>query len=299
MLRSSKIGLAHLEEPDSPVGKPCHHRLDRKSNHAPVRENALRWNRSKIPLCVRWILRRESLCRFDLDVFRKRTDALDERPLVIKRAASCGEFRNVRGIERCDVDHRRAVGSIGLDFEHCDNRWISRLRYSMIDRQRGVGSQLERHASQQNLVSLALPSKNSLGEFVPAKGVSSRSAGKPANEQHVAIEFAARNLEEQRVAKTVSREQSDFRLRRFGYDLCVRFDAGFGIGFRDTVSAKLSRSFSRSRRWRTPDDKARLRTEQQRAGDEESAGISQKNSVCYDGEGFSVSPSMLTAMPME
>lgn len=73
------------------------------------------------------------------------------------------------------------------------------------------------------------------------------------------------------------REQADFCLRGFRYDLGVWFDACFGIGFSDAVSAKLRRSFLRRRRRRMPDDKARLRTECERAGNEKTFGASQMN----------------------
>jgi hypothetical protein len=73
------------------------------------------------------------------------------------------------------------------------------------------------------------------------------------------------------------REQADFCPRGFRNDLTVWFDACFGIGFSDAVSAKLRRSFLGSRRGRMPDDEARLRTNQQRAGDEKTSGVSQMN----------------------
>ena len=73
------------------------------------------------------------------------------------------------------------------------------------------------------------------------------------------------------------REQADFCLRGFRYDLAVWFDACFGIGFSDAVSAKLRRSFLGRRRRRIPDDKARLRTERQRAGNQKTFRASQMN----------------------
>ena len=76
----------------------------------------------------------------------------------------------------------------------------------------------------------------------------------------------------------MSREQSDSGLCSLRYDLGVWLDARFGIGLGDTVGTDLRRGFLRRRRRRIPDYKARLRTEQQRAGDEKTAGVSQMNS---------------------
>jgi hypothetical protein len=76
----------------------------------------------------------------------------------------------------------------------------------------------------------------------------------------------------------VSGEQPNSRLGGFRYDFCVRLEARVRIRFGNTVSAKLCRGLRGSGRYRMPDDKARLRTEQQRAGGEESARISQRNS---------------------
>jgi len=75
----------------------------------------------------------------------------------------------------------------------------------------------------------------------------------------------------------MSREQSDFCLRSLRYNLVVRFDTRFGISFGDAVGAQLRRSLRRRRRRRVPDDKARLRTERERAGDKKTAGVSQMN----------------------
>ena len=126
-------------------------------------------------------------------------------------------------------------------------------------------------------MSFELPPQNTFGEFIASERVASRCTSEATNEQHIAIEFATRNLEQQRIRDAMSREQSNFRLCSPGYNLFVRLDACFGISLGDAVGAKLRRSFRRRRRRGIPDDEARLRTNQQRAGDEKTFGVSQIN----------------------
>lgn len=75
----------------------------------------------------------------------------------------------------------------------------------------------------------------------------------------------------------MSREQPDFCLRSLRYNLIVGFDTRFGISLGDAVGAQLRRSLRRRRGWWVPDDKTRLRTERERAGDKKTAWVSQMN----------------------
>jgi hypothetical protein len=78
----------------------------------------------------------------------------------------------------------------------------------VIYRQRRVGSQLERDAPQKNAMALFFPSQNTLGELIAAKRRSAGRAGESSDKEHVAIELASRNLEEQGIAKPMCNEKS-------------------------------------------------------------------------------------------
>ena len=111
--------------------------------------------------------------------------------------------------------------------------------------------------------------------------------GKPAYEQHVAVELAPRNLEEECVSKLMRLEKAGARARRFvttlSYGLRPAWESAFAM-----LSAQL-RGRPHRCRWRIPpDDEAALCAYEKR-----------RREGAYEGEGFSFPPSMLTAMPME
>ena len=99
---------------------------------------------------------------------------------------------------------------------------------------------------------------------------------------HVAIQLSPGNLEQQRIADSVCREQSDFCLRGSGYDFVVWLNTRVGVSLRDAVCAKLCRSLCRDRWRRISEYETRLRANRQHAGKKKASRAQ-----------------MLTAMPME
>ena len=93
-------------------------------------------------------------------------------------------------------------------------------------------------------ISLPFPSQNALGEFVAAECCFLRDAAREsADEQHVLVQLAAWNLEEQRVAEPMSSEEPVLACDSGGYDLGVWLEAGVVSAFSRCLH-ELQRAFS-------------------------------------------------------
>src|SRR6478672_12707856 len=99
MFFSSEISLSNFIETEALVGKARHHWLRRKTDHAPVSENALCWSWAEATLRVGRIFRRECLCRFDFDVVWERGNFFYERALLVEIPACSDKLGNVRRVE--------------------------------------------------------------------------------------------------------------------------------------------------------------------------------------------------------
>src|SRR6185437_5353777 len=223
------VGTRDAQKSNPIVGETRHHRRRWKTHHAPVRKHtdsrlAIARGRSATRL------RYPGLRRLDLHVVRKCDRILHVRPLLIHLTVNRGEFRHIGGVETRHVYDRGTVRPVRGNVEYRDDRRVTTRLHRPIDRQQCVGHYRERRRPQYHTISGTLPSESALPKLVAAIRAEwivrvDRCCPRIApHQQHVAIQLLRRNLEVQRIANTMSLEQSVTRFRVLGDDLGIRLD---------------------------------------------------------------------------
>src|ERR1019366_3335302 len=190
----------------------------------------------------------------------------DIRTGGVDGAANRGDLGNRGGEEPRDVDDRRAVRAVRVDVEDGYDRSVVRALHRPVDRERTVRRDREGDRSENDAVSVALPVQGALAELIagvvakPAAGrsrVGGRRAREPADDQHVLVELAGRNLEVEAVIELVHREKAAVCLG-FGRDDAVVRSWTCGGGASAGPSCRIASSAALRNSWRRLSGSCRL-----------------------------------------
>src|SRR5438270_9744692 len=173
MLLGSEIDLLCGEISNAIVVVARHHRMVGQMHHAPVCYDALCEPWSLLATASRtsrsWTGRRRRRCslrRFDFNVLRECNRSLDERSLIVNRAARRSEFRDARRVQSRYIDDRCAVRPVRFYRENRNDRGIARLGHCLIDRQRRIRRECERWTSENHAIAGSLPTESPCGELI-------------------------------------------------------------------------------------------------------------------------------------